>query len=85
MTKPLDFSYPDPDGWLHVVRRYLARKQHARLSVVAKEALGIDGMRHADWWRLVGIMLALGWRCRVVDGALIWGPEQPRGWPPASQ
>jgi hypothetical protein len=68
--EPIDFSYPDE--WPRAVAGYLVDKRNARLSVVAREAIGIDGMCNADWRRLAGIMIGLGWRCRIVDGALAW-------------
>jgi len=86
MTEPIDFSCPDE--WPRAVTHYLADKQHTRIGPVARQALGISGMCNADWRRLAGIMIGLGWRCRSVDGALVWSPEaevNTRGCPrPAS-
>ena len=73
MTEPIDFA--SPDEWPRAVARYLLGKQEARLGAVALEALGICGMCNADWWRLTFVMLRLGWRCRIVDGRLVWSPE----------
>jgi hypothetical protein len=70
--KPLNFPYPDE--WPGAVAAYLLDKQEARLGAVAREALGIDGMCNADWWRLVFILWRLGWRYRIGDGALVWSP-----------
>jgi hypothetical protein len=73
MTELIDFA--SPDEWPSAVARYLLGKQNARLVAVAKEAIGLSGMPNADWRRLAGIMLGLGWRCRIVDGRLVWSPE----------
>jgi hypothetical protein len=73
---PIDFACPDE--WASAVTRYLADKRHARIGVVAKEALDIYAMSNPDWWRLVLVVLALGWRpCRSVDGWLVWRPAGP--------
>jgi hypothetical protein len=75
MTEPIDFSYPDE--WPRAVERYLLGKQEARLGAVAREALGIDYMPNADWWRLVFVLWRLGWRYRIGDGgAIVRSPNQ---------